>query len=120
MSDMIERKFYDACLHEGMERDSYALAAALRAFRRWRPELDRLERDIEKRLTAKIERLRKENHRLRELPEEPGPRYSAGEYSRRNHAAMIEDALAYSIETEREYRERTGPHDTNFIGDFVG
>jgi len=30
---------------------------------------------------------------MRELPEEPGPRYSAGEYSRRNHAAMIDDAL---------------------------
>jgi hypothetical protein len=30
---------------------------------------------------------------MRELPEEPGPRYIAGEYSRRNHAAMIDDAL---------------------------
>lgn len=31
---------------------------------------------------------------IRELPEEPGPRYSAGEYSRRNHGAMIDDALS--------------------------
>jgi nucleoside diphosphate kinase len=30
---------------------------------------------------------------MRELPEEPGPNYSAGEYSRKNHAAMIDDAL---------------------------
>ena len=27
------------------------------------------------------------------LPEEPGPRYTAGEYSRANIEAMIEDAL---------------------------
>jgi hypothetical protein len=31
---------------------------------------------------------------MRELPEEPGPRYTAGEYSRRSHEAMIDDALA--------------------------
>jgi hypothetical protein len=31
---------------------------------------------------------------IRELPSEPGPRYAAGEYSRRNHEAMIADALA--------------------------
>lgn len=31
---------------------------------------------------------------MRELPEEPGPRYSSGEYSRRNVEAMIDDALA--------------------------
>jgi hypothetical protein len=31
---------------------------------------------------------------MRELPENPGPRYTAGEYSRRNHEAMIDDALS--------------------------
>lgn len=41
---------------------------------------------------------------MRELPEEPGPRYSAGEYSRRTHAAMIEDALGPSW-----YEEDTKP-----------
>lgn len=30
---------------------------------------------------------------MRGLPEEPGPRYIAGEYSRRTQAAMIDDAL---------------------------
>lgn len=30
---------------------------------------------------------------MRELPEEPGPRYFAGEYSRRNQEAMVDDAL---------------------------
>ena len=30
---------------------------------------------------------------IRELPSEPGPRYTAGEYSRRSHEAMIDDAL---------------------------
>jgi hypothetical protein len=30
---------------------------------------------------------------MRELPGEPGPRYTAGEYSRRSHEAMIDDAL---------------------------
>jgi hypothetical protein len=30
---------------------------------------------------------------MRELPEEPGPRYSAGEYSRRTQEAMVDDAL---------------------------
>lgn len=34
---------------------------------------------------------------MRELPEQPGPRYSAGEYSRRNHEAMIDDALGCLI-----------------------
>ena len=29
---------------------------------------------------------------MRELPEEPGPRYTAGEYSRRSQAAMVDDA----------------------------
>ena len=31
---------------------------------------------------------------MRELPDSPGPRYTAGEYSRRNHEAMIDDALS--------------------------
>ncbi len=31
---------------------------------------------------------------MRVLPEDPGPRYTAGEYSRRNIAAMIDDALS--------------------------
>lgn len=31
---------------------------------------------------------------MRELPEEPGPRYTAGEYSRKTQAAMVDDALA--------------------------
>lgn len=30
---------------------------------------------------------------MRELPEEPGPRYTAGEYSRNTQAAMVDDAL---------------------------
>lgn len=30
---------------------------------------------------------------MRELPSDPGPRYDAGEYSRRSQVAMIEDAL---------------------------
>lgn len=30
---------------------------------------------------------------MRELPEEPGPRYRSGEYSRRSQAAMVDDAL---------------------------
>jgi hypothetical protein len=30
---------------------------------------------------------------MRELPEEPGPRYTAGEYSRANQSAMVDDAL---------------------------
>jgi len=30
---------------------------------------------------------------LRELPENPGPRYRAGEYSRRTQEAMVDDAL---------------------------
>jgi hypothetical protein len=30
---------------------------------------------------------------MRHLPEEPGPRYTAGEYSRRNQEAMVDDAL---------------------------
>jgi hypothetical protein len=30
---------------------------------------------------------------MRELPGEPGPRYSAGEYSRRSQEAMVDDAL---------------------------
>jgi hypothetical protein len=31
---------------------------------------------------------------MRELPEEPGPRYTAGKYSRVNQDAMVDDALA--------------------------
>lgn len=34
--DETERAFYDACIHEGMESDGYAIQAALRGFRRWR------------------------------------------------------------------------------------
>ena len=30
---------------------------------------------------------------MRELPDEPGPRYTDGEYSRRNQTAMVDDAL---------------------------
>lgn len=30
---------------------------------------------------------------MRELPEEPGPRYTAGEYSRRTQSSMVDDAL---------------------------
>jgi hypothetical protein len=30
---------------------------------------------------------------MRELPEEPGPRYTNGDYSRRSQAAMVDDAL---------------------------
>lgn len=30
---------------------------------------------------------------MRELPSDPGPRYDAGEYSRRTQEAMIDDAL---------------------------
>lgn len=106
--DEIEQKFYEACLHEGMQRDSYAIAAALRGFRRWREkdpqrvlieELKAADRDhlsakngMEKRLTKEIDRLTAENRRILELPEEPGPRYTAGEYSRRNHEAMVADA----------------------------
>jgi hypothetical protein len=30
---------------------------------------------------------------MRELPSDPGPRYDAGEYSRRNQEAMVDDAL---------------------------
>lgn len=105
-----EAEFYEALLAEGMESGSYAIAAAMRGFRRWRPKLDRLQREntelkaadrdhltarngMETRLNADIDRLVGENRRLRELPEEPGPRYTAGEYSRRNHEAMIADAL---------------------------
>lgn len=32
---------------------------------------------------------------MRELPEEPGPRYIAGEYSRRTQCAMVDDALEW-------------------------
>ena len=35
---------------------------------------------------------------MRDLPEEPGPRYSAGEYSRRSQAAMVDDALSKNPE----------------------
>lgn len=31
---------------------------------------------------------------MRELPEDPGPNYTAGEYSRRTQEAMVDDALA--------------------------
>jgi hypothetical protein len=31
---------------------------------------------------------------MRELPGEPGPRYTAGEYSRRTQSAMVDDALS--------------------------
>lgn len=34
---------------------------------------------------------------MRELPGDPGPRYTAGEYSRRTHEAMIDDALGVPI-----------------------
>jgi hypothetical protein len=30
---------------------------------------------------------------MRELPSDPGPRYTAGEYSRRTQAAMVDEAL---------------------------
>lgn len=30
---------------------------------------------------------------MRELPAEPGPRYCAGEYSRRTQESMVDDAL---------------------------
>lgn len=30
---------------------------------------------------------------IRDLPGEPGPRYSAGEYSRRNMESFVDDAL---------------------------
>lgn len=30
---------------------------------------------------------------MRELPEEPGPRYTSGEYSRRTQESMVDDAL---------------------------
>jgi hypothetical protein len=30
---------------------------------------------------------------MRELPGDPGPRYTAGEYSRRSQEAMVDDAL---------------------------
>jgi hypothetical protein len=33
---------------------------------------------------------------MRELPGDPGPRYTAGEYSRRTQEAMVDDALALS------------------------
>jgi hypothetical protein len=69
-----ERAFFDACVHEGMQSDGYAIEAALRGFRRWREqdpqrtlieELKAADRDhlsakngMEKRLTAEIDRLR--------------------------------------------------------------
>jgi hypothetical protein len=31
--------------------------------------------------------------RMRELPDEPGPRYERGDYSRNTQRAMVEDAL---------------------------
>lgn len=31
---------------------------------------------------------------MRELPGDPGPRYTAGEYSRRTQEAMVDDALS--------------------------
>jgi hypothetical protein len=33
-----EEAFYEALRHEGMEEGSYAIAAAMRGFRRWREE----------------------------------------------------------------------------------
>jgi hypothetical protein len=36
---------------------------------------------------------------MRELPGEPGPRYTAGEYSRRNQESMIDDALGVPSRT---------------------
>jgi hypothetical protein len=41
---------------------------------------------------------------IRELPEEPGPRYAAGEYSRSSHEAMIDDVLNTLGQTLREER----------------
>jgi hypothetical protein len=34
---------------------------------------------------------------MRELPTEPGPRYTAGEYSRRTQDAMVNDALSVTV-----------------------
>lgn len=34
---------------------------------------------------------------MRELPEDPGPRYTSGEYSRANQSAMVDDALGIAI-----------------------
>jgi hypothetical protein len=69
-----EQAFFDACVHEGMQNDGYAIAAAVRGFRRWREkdpqrliieELKAADRDhlaakngMEKRLTEEIDRLR--------------------------------------------------------------
>lgn len=52
----------------------------------WEEDTDALRDSVRSEARAAIEA-------MRELPSEPGPRYSAGEYSRRSHEAMIDDAL---------------------------
>jgi hypothetical protein len=44
---------------------------------------------------------------MRELPGEPGPRYTAGEYSRRSQEAMVDDALSVT----NGVRALEGKHD---------
>lgn len=69
-----EQEFFNACVHEGMQNDGYAIGAALRGFRRWREtdpqrllieELKAADRNhlaakngMERRLTEEIDRLR--------------------------------------------------------------
>lgn len=36
---------------------------------------------------------------MRELPENPGHRYTNGDYSRRNQEAMVDDALEQELKT---------------------
>ena len=58
---------------------------------------------------------------MRDLPEEPGPRYTAREYSRKNIEAMVDDALGplSSIPRRRKNR-RASTASLRFLesGDF--
>lgn len=78
MSEMIERVARAICCPDGCDGDTGS----------GRPcDIRREDRTSMKQARAAIEA-------MRELPEEPGPRYTAGEYSRRNQEAMVDDVLS--------------------------
>lgn len=66
------------------------VAAALAAL----PIRDNLDRGSELDQLRLREAARAAIKAMRELSDDPGPRYTAGEYSRRTQEAMVDDALS--------------------------
>jgi hypothetical protein len=79
---------------EMIERICRAKAAKHYAKRFGKPETDRhVLVNVDSNWNIFENEVRETIEAMRDLPEEPGPRYTAGEYSRRTQESMVDDAL---------------------------